>query len=158
MFQILNLLDLSLTQLTLTSLLFQYTSFFALGGSNAISSIELSNAYNGVSGYNVGAVGFLTFCVNWAGPLWWTSATVLLLSRHKARRPREDWIRHVALLTTFTASNALFVMLACTALRAHLFIWTVFSPKYLYTMAWTMGQHLCINLGLGGLLSWIASR
>ena len=143
-------------QLSLTSLLFQYISFFAFGGSNAISSIDLSNAYNGVSGYNVGAVGVLTFCGNWAGPLWWTSATALLLSSHKARKPQEDWIRHVALLTTFAASSTLFVMLACTALRNHLFIWTVFSPKYLYTIAWSLGQHVCINIGFGSLIYWVS--
>ncbi|KAL9080277.1 MAG: hypothetical protein Q9157_000927 [Trypethelium eluteriae] len=35
---------------TLTTLLLTYTTFFASGGSNAISSIDLSNAYNGVAG------------------------------------------------------------------------------------------------------------
>jgi ethanolaminephosphotransferase len=38
------------------------------------------------------------------------------------------------------------VMAACTMLRTHLFIWTVFSPKYLYTLAWTILNHLFINL------------
>jgi len=47
------------------------------------------------------------------------------------------------------------VMVACTALRTHLFIWTVFSPKYLYAMAWTVGWHLGINVGLGNLLWWL---
>src|SRR5579862_4091126 len=60
-FQIIDSLELSLAELTTTSLLFQYLSFFAFGGSNAISSIDLSNAYNGVSGYNVVVVGILTF-------------------------------------------------------------------------------------------------
>jgi ethanolaminephosphotransferase len=40
----------------------------------------------------------------------------------------------------------MFVMAACTALRTHLFIWTVFSPKYLYILAWTILNHLLINL------------
>ncbi|KAL1626533.1 major facilitator superfamily transporter protein [Diplodia seriata] len=62
---------------TLTSLLLAHTSFFALGNSNAISSIDLSNAYNGVSGYNIVGVGVLLFLANWAGPIYWTSASVL---------------------------------------------------------------------------------
>ncbi|KAH0538725.1 hypothetical protein FGG08_004677 [Glutinoglossum americanum] len=78
-FQIIDSLEFSLTELTLTSLLFQYLSFFAFGGSNAISSIDLSNAYNGITNYNIIAVGILTFMSNWAGPIWWTSATSLLL-------------------------------------------------------------------------------
>lgn len=156
-FHILEHLRLPSFELTLTSLLLQYSSFFEFGGSNAISSIDLSNAYNGIDGYNVVAVGILTFCGNWAGPLWWTSATALLLSKHQSRGQWKLWVQHLSLLTAFAASSVLFVMLACTVLRTHLFIWTVFSPKYLYIMAWSLGQHLCINIGLGSLLFWIGT-
>ena len=152
---ILELIELSGVEMTLTSLLFQFASFFAFGGSNAISSIDLSNAYNGVAGYNVVAVGILTFCGNWAGPLWWTSATALLFSKRRIQGRGRWWFEHLSVLTAFISSSVLFVMLACTALRTHLFIWTVFSPKYLYSMAWSMGQHLCINIGLGSLLYWV---
>ena len=150
-------IELSGVELTLTSLLFQHTSFFAFGGSNAISSIDLSNAYNGVAGYNILAVGILTFCGNWAGPLWWTSATALLFSKRHIQDGGAWWFEHLSVLTTFCSSSVLFVMLACTALKTHLFIWTVFSPKYLYSMAWSMGQHLCINIGLGSLLFWVGT-
>ena len=156
-FHVLDWLELPTAELTLTSLLFQYASFFAFGGSNAISSVDLSNAYNGVAGYNVVAVGILTFCGNWAGSLWWTSATALLLSKHRRQGQWKPWVCHSATLTTFVSSSVLFVMLACTALRTHLFIWTVFSPKYLYSMAWSMGQHICINIGLSSLLFWIGT-
>lgn len=57
---------------------------------------------------------------------------------------------HVALLTLFTSASLLAVMVACTVLRTHLFIWTVFSPKYLFAMAWSLAFHLLISLGLGG--------
>ena len=154
-YQTLDYLRLSSIEITLTSLLFQHVSFFAFGGSNAISSIDLSNAYNGIDGYNVLAVGILTFCGNWVGPWWWTSATTLLLNGQPKRHG--EWTQHLTLLSTFVSSSLLFIMLACTALRAHLFIWTVFSPKYLYSMAWTVGQHLCINIGYGSLLFWIGS-
>ena len=169
----LDCLNLLSAELSLTSLLLQYASFFALGGSNAISSIDLSNAYNGVAGYNVGAVGVLTFLGNWAGPVWWSSATVLLLTKRKDQPPpvKDDKVsstiqernslspfgQYIAILTFFASSSVLAVMVACTMLRTHLFIWTVFSPKYLYIMAWSMGQHLCTNVGFGNLLAWIAS-
>lgn len=156
-FQALDCLHLSSTELTLTSLVFQNMSFFAFGGSNAISSIDLSSAYNGIDGYNVVAVGILTFCGNWAGPLWWTSATALLLARQAKDGQRQDLIQHLSLLSMFVSSSLLSVMLACTVLRTHLFIWTVFSPKYLYSMAWSMGHHLCISMGYGTLLFWIGS-
>ena len=154
---LLRALDLVPSEITLTSIILQFSSFFALGGSNAISSIDLSNGYNGIGGYNVAAVGFLTFVSNWAGPLWWTSAmNLLLLQQYRAER-RSILACHLTLLTTFTAASLLFVMLACTMLRTHLFIWTVFSPKYLYSMAWSLGQHLCVNVVFGSALFWIGT-
>ncbi|KAL8726931.1 MAG: hypothetical protein Q9166_006388, partial [cf. Caloplaca sp. 2 TL-2023] len=146
--------DLSAAEISLTSIILQYASFFAFGGSNAISSVDLSNAYNGVSGYNAGAVGFLTFCGNWAGPIWWTTATLILLGRDK--QDLLNGLRHFQLLSTYFYADAiLFVMLACTLLRTHLFVWTVFSPKYLYTLAWSLGQHLCINIAAVELYIWL---
>jgi ethanolaminephosphotransferase len=149
---LLNMLNLNVLEITTTCLLLQYTSFFALGGSNAISSIDLSSAYNGVSGYNVVAVGILTFIGNWTGPIFWASATNLMLLELPKKGQKHILQNHVALLTAFATSSLFFVMAACTLLRAHLFIWTVFSPKYLYSMAWSLGQHLCINIGFGSLL------
>ncbi|KAI0156639.1 alkaline phosphatase-like protein [Hypoxylon sp. FL1284] len=145
-------------QISTTSLLLQFSSFFAMGGSNAISGVDLSNAYNGVSGFNILAVGVLTFLSNWAAPVWWTSASNLLLlqSRQRAKKGYDDVYRqHAALLTAFVTASLGFVMVACTTLRTHLFIWTVFSPKYLYSMAWSLGQHLVINMAFGGLLYWL---
>ncbi|KAK2605313.1 hypothetical protein N8I77_008161 [Diaporthe amygdali] len=151
--------DLSLAELSTTSLLLQYMSFFALGGTNAISSIDLSSAYNGVRNFDVFTVGVLTFVSNWAGPLYWVSATnVLLVRKRKTGVETNVYKRHVTLLTVFAAASVGSVMAACTALRTHLFIWTVFSPKYLYCMAWSLGQHLVVNVGLGGLLYWLGSR
>ncbi|KAL2067876.1 hypothetical protein VTL71DRAFT_15974 [Oculimacula yallundae] len=162
-FYLLNDLDLTLVEISTTSLLLQYTSFFALGGSNAISSIDLSSAYNGVSGYNAFAVGFLTFASNWTGPIFWTSATTIMLLRLRRRTPKPKgkslglFGQHLALQTVFVTSSLVFVMAACTVLRTHLFIWTVFSPKYLYSMAWCLGQHLGVNVGFGGVLYWLGT-
>jgi ethanolamine phosphate transferase 2 subunit G len=151
-------LDLSLIETTTTSLLLQYASFFAFSGSNAISSIDLSSAYNGVRGYNVLAVGLLTFVSNWSGPIFWTSATNILLLRLHAKGAKNVWKQHLSLLTIFATISLVGVMLACTVLRTHLFIWTVFSPKYLYSMAWAFGQHLLVNVALGSFIFWLGSR
>ena len=138
-------------EMTLTQLIFQHSSFFVFGGSNAISSVDLSSAYNGVGDYNAVAVGVLTFFCNWTGPIWWAIGLSTIMAERHGRKGKVV-LRHCSLLTLFTASSLAFVMLACTVLRTHLFIWTVFSPKYLYSMAWSLGQHICINLILGGLI------
>ncbi|KAK5654153.1 hypothetical protein OQA88_7584 [Cercophora sp. LCS_1] len=152
--------NLSLLDLSISSLLLQYMSFFALGGSNAISSVDLSNAYNGIAGFDIGAVGILTFVSNWAAPIYWTSATTLLLVQ-KARKEGlgvNTFLSYAAVQTLFTACSVVAVMAACTILRTHLFIWTVFSPKYLYCIAWSLGQHLLVNIGLSSLLFWLGTR
>ena len=64
----------------------------------------------------------------------------------------DSWLVYIASMTSFVACGLIAVMAACTALRTHLFIWTVFSPKYLYSMAWSIGWHLFINIAFGGLL------
>jgi ethanolamine phosphate transferase 2 subunit G len=159
--------------ITTSSLILQHAFFFASGGSNAISSVDLSSAYNGVRGYNVLVVAVLTFVSNWAGPIWWVSGAGVLFDecRRKttshsqtenqptvgrvAMTRRGLGLQYIALTTLFTSMALLGVMVACTVLRTHLFIWTVFSPKYLYSMAWGLGQHLLVNIA-GGLAfdSW----
>ena len=152
--QILRSSHLSAIETTFSSLILQYTSFFAFGGSNAISSIDLSSSYNIVEKYDVALVVLLTFCGNWAGPIWWTSATNLLLLENHTGGRQGILIQHLSLLSAFNTASVLAIMLACTTLRTHLFIWTVFSPKYLYVMAWSIVQHLCINIACGSLLFW----
>ncbi|KAG9242411.1 GPI ethanolamine phosphate transferas-like protein 2 [Calycina marina] len=164
LFYIIMDLNISLIEISTTSLLLQYASFFALSGSNAISSIDLSSAYNGISGYNVIAVGVLTFVSNWIGPIYWTSAAVTLLLRLKRQEQTEDdaqgrgekaedlYFKYLALQTVFITSSLVSTMVACTQLRTHLFIWTVFSPKYLFSMAWSLGMHLGISVVVGSVL------
>ncbi|OJD12597.1 hypothetical protein AJ78_06840 [Emergomyces pasteurianus Ep9510] len=154
----LSSMKLSGNEITITSLILQYAAFFAMGGSNSIASVDLSNAYNGISDYNVFLVGILTYICNWAGPIWWVFSTNSLLisdGRTSFGRPRRR--THLALLTFFVTTSLLAVMVACTVLRTHLFIWTVFSPKFLYSTAWSLGQHLVVNVLLGEVIMGLIS-
>ncbi|CAJ0540613.1 Ff.00g076380.m01.CDS01 [Fusarium sp. VM40] len=157
LFHSLQATDLSVTGIAITAILLQYTTFFAFGGSNAISSVDLSSAYNGIGGFNFFAVGFLTLVSNWAGPIFWTSAANILLLRKYHEGQRNAFWQYITLQTLFVSAAVTLVMAACTSLRTHLFIWTVFSPKYLYCMAWSLGQHLLINIGFGGMLFWLGT-
>lgn len=141
--------------LAVVSIVLQYGCYFAFGGTNAISSIDLSNAYNGVSGYNVVAVGLLTFVGNWIGPVWWALAAAEIMTSWNSAEAA--FITYAWTWTLFVGCSATATMVACTLLRTHLFIWTVFSPKYLYTMAWSLAQHLLVNLGITRLLIAVGS-
>ncbi|KAE8348171.1 alkaline-phosphatase-like protein [Aspergillus coremiiformis] len=147
---LLALMHLSAADQSITSLIMQYMTFYAFGGSNAISSVDLSNAYNGVGTYSVLVVGILTFISNWAAPIWWVSASRLLRSPQNWQEKQS----HLTILTFHVATMLMSVMAACTMLRTHLFIWTVFSPKYLYTMAWAVINHLVVNVL--GEINWLS--
>lgn len=151
---------------SLLVLLLQHFSFYAIGNANAISSVDLSNSYNGVSAYSVVLVGLLTFASNWAGPIFWASAAPLLLSGRvdkpgeterarkseglQAQQLNNAWLTHSLMMVFWQGTAALSVMMACTTMRTHLFIWTVFSPKYLYQMVWSCVFQTLVNAGWGG--------
>ncbi|PLN79213.1 alkaline phosphatase-like protein [Aspergillus taichungensis] len=141
---ILSSINLTATELAITSLIMQHVTFFAFGGSNSISSVDLSNAYNGIGSYNVILVGILMFIGNWAGPIWWVSASRLLQGSYSSQHC--DKKAHITVLTFYATTTLVSVMVSCTVLRAHLFIWTVFSPKYLYTMAWILINYFAVNI------------
>ncbi|RKP14944.1 alkaline-phosphatase-like protein [Piptocephalis cylindrospora] len=107
-----------------------HSSFFALGGSNSIASVDLSTAYTGLSSFSAPMVALLTFLSNWSGPLWWALAWIPRRPGFVERRLQDRMILRIMV------GLHLALALAVLVLREHLFIWTVFSPKWLYTMAW----------------------
>ncbi len=178
-YSLLPLLSISPLDISTTIILLQHTAFFALGGSNSIASVDLSSAYNGVGKFDVAAVGVLTFLGNWGGSVVCSLGGVVALlavsdsdknndkgddgkgggDRETGNKGSDDrwglWKGHVAVLTVVVAGGVVGVMAACTVLRTHLFVWTVFSPKYLYCVAWSLGQHLMVDVALGGVVYWL---
>ncbi|KKA27122.1 hypothetical protein TD95_000367 [Thielaviopsis punctulata] len=149
--------SLSVSEISLVTLMLQYTSFFAFGGTNAISSIDISSGYNGVTDFNIAAVGLLTFVSNLAGPIFWASASAILLAAQQNAGHKDVFAQHVAMTTLFVAVSAAAVMAACVVMRTHLFIWTVFSPKFLYCAGWA-ATHVLLNVGLTGLFYSLGRR
>ena len=58
------------------------------------------------------------------------------------------WTRHVALLSLWVGVSTASGMVACAVLRSHLFVWTVFSPKFLFGAAW--GVAWWLGVGVAG--------
>ncbi|KAI9718988.1 MAG: major facilitator super transporter protein [Chrysothrix sp. TS-e1954] len=153
--------------ITLTTILLSHASFYALGNTNSISSIDLSNAYNGVSSFNVVAVGFLLLLSTFAGPFYWSLAGLEMLG--DLEKPGQvqgtatlegngalavRYLEYLKLKTLFMTGSAVAVMAACTLLREHLFVWTVFSPKFLFLVAWFVGWHVLWGGVVEGMIVW----
>lgn len=141
-------------------------SFFALGNSNSLGSLDLSNAYTGVSRYNEQLVGVLMFIGNWAGPLWWGVSVLASLAfgeSQQLQRKEFGGLSVSQLVDRLIAGHLwqsctlLSLSVVVTLLRTHLFIWSVFSPRYLYQIAWFVGYYLITATVLGLVwISWLA--
>ncbi|KAI8997774.1 alkaline-phosphatase-like protein, partial [Pilobolus umbonatus] len=126
-----------------------HTSFFLMGHTNSIASIDLSNAYIGVNGYNTILIGFLTFVSNWSGSLFWVVAGWALCFDKEPTSGKHHFREYINLQSTVLSMILSSLSIAVTLLREHLFIWTVFSPKYLYQVAWTCLFHWVFHVFLG---------
>jgi ethanolaminephosphotransferase len=177
--------DASAVDVAISVLVFSNTYFFCFGGSNSISSIDLSNAYNGISDYNIVTVGVLLFSGNWTGPTWWCSTACDLVPRDLPRplqqvksgkrhrsadeaqrhfrigklydeltndRPGVPWLTYLSTMSAFMASGVLIVMVLCTVKREESTVWTIWGPKYLYSVFWVLEWHLVVSLGLSSVL------
>ncbi|KAJ1952821.1 major facilitator super transporter protein [Linderina pennispora] len=129
-------------------------SFYVLGNSNSLASLDLSNAYAGVSRYNENLVGLLLFVANWAGPLWWAAASLCVLSLRKPALAGRSITDALVSAHLWQSCALLLLSIVVTALRTHLFIWSVFSPRYLYQIGWMVGFYT-VCLTLGG-IAWVA--
>ncbi|KAJ2849101.1 major facilitator super transporter protein [Coemansia brasiliensis] len=135
-----------------------HASFFALGNSNSLASVDLSNAYAGVSQYSEAMVGILVFISTWAGPLWWAMAGAAALMLNAGPSRSNLLLRVRALVVGAHLWQALMLLsLSCvaTAMRSHLFVWSVFSPRYLYQIAWFAGFYLACGTIIGFI--WLAA-
>uniref|UniRef100_K9INJ7 Putative glycosylphosphatidylinositol anchor synthesis protein n=1 Tax=Desmodus rotundus TaxID=9430 RepID=K9INJ7_DESRO len=122
--------------------------FYFQGNSNNIATVDISAGFVGLNTYMEVPAVFLTAFATYAGPVLWASHLVNFLSSdtHSGSALRHACFCY-ALLCSLPASA---YILLVTALRYHLFIWSVFSPKLLYE-----GTHLLLTAAV--CLSFVAS-
>lgn len=149
------------------TLLMANLSFFSMGGTNLLATVDLSNAYNGVTSYQIEKVSLLTFVSNFSGPIFWSLSALQLLFEtqlvnfdiHKyaidfshIKGLKFKFLKLRLLLNlVFYSISCWSLLVSCFNLRFHLFIWTVFLPKLLYFGVW----FILVNLLVDGLLSMV---
>ncbi|CCK69681.1 mannose-ethanolamine phosphotransferase LAS21 KNAG_0C05830 [Huiozyma naganishii CBS 8797] len=140
--------DISIT--AIVSLILQNFTFFQFGRTNSIATIDLSNAYHGISeNYNIYAVGWLMVISNFAPALYWAIYPWNITYVTPTGICKARWLRFAKGKLPITLFNGLVgccLLAACVALRYHLFIWSVFSPKLCYYVFW--------NLFMASIIGW----
>ncbi|KAF9603908.1 hypothetical protein IFM89_038818, partial [Coptis chinensis] len=131
------------------------TGHFSLGNSNTLATVDVAGAFIGMSSHSTLFSGILMFIITYASPLLCLLCMTMYISLKDFNyllACEDADLGHLlqiflgipslvplsinsVMLTTFTVILLL--------MRNHLFVWSVFSPKYLYVCATT----LCIYVG-----------
>ncbi|CAK7898204.1 GPI ethanolamine phosphate transferase 2 [[Candida] anglica] len=159
-------IDQLLIIVTTFTLCLQNISFFSMGNTNSLATVDLSNAYNGIASYDVFLVGLLTFISSFAGPIFWSFTAIGWLLEHRTlsfdpnhlelirvRSIRNQVLKVKSFISlTFYSVSALVLCGSCINLRFHLFIWTVFCPKLLFFASWALLVNILVDFLIAGLL------
>lgn len=122
-FVLLELINSTIDHSDVTVALLHY-SYFSLGMSNLITSIDLSNSYIGLTDYEPAWVALMTFIISFSGPI---HALITC-----------NYIVNLSDAMTWRSAVQFSVMLCCFIQRHHISIWTVFTPRLLFEALWTM--------------------
>ncbi|XP_006751068.2 GPI ethanolamine phosphate transferase 2 [Leptonychotes weddellii] len=128
-------------EITIMHYWFGQAFFYFQGNSNNIATVDVSAGFVGLDTYMEVPAMFLTAFATFAGPVLWASHLVSFLSSETSSGSA---LGHAcfcyALICSFPVSAYIILV---TALRYHLFIWSVFSPKLLYE-----GMHILITAAI----------
>ncbi|XP_069092825.1 GPI ethanolamine phosphate transferase 2 isoform X2 [Pleurodeles waltl] len=126
-----KLLKYDAAQVTIMHYWFGQAFFYFQGNSNNIATVDISAGFVGLDGYVEIPAAFLTGFSTYAGPLLWTMHLLCYLNSEAHRNSAA--VGHGCFCYAVIRSIPLTVyIILVTALRYHLFIWSVFSPKLLY--------------------------
>jgi len=107
--------------------------FFASGNSHAIATVDISGAYTGLLEYNQLIVIILCVVITYAGPL--LACAGIMSNMASSPNPQKTsqtvraavYILQVCCIVRVTLATIVFI-----TMRTHLFVWTVFAPKWTY--------------------------
>uniref|UniRef100_UPI003AAC1024 GPI ethanolamine phosphate transferase 2 isoform X1 n=1 Tax=Centroberyx gerrardi TaxID=166262 RepID=UPI003AAC1024 len=129
-------------QTTIMHYWFGQAFFYFQGNSNNIGTVDISVGFIGLESYVEAPAIFLTALSTYAGPLLWACHLVCYLSSERDRSAVAVGHGCYCLALLRSVPAAAYIVLV-TALRYHLFIWSVFSPKLLYE-----SMHMLLTAGV----------
>ncbi|XP_057541503.1 GPI ethanolamine phosphate transferase 2 isoform X2 [Amaranthus tricolor] len=129
---------------------------FGFGNSNTLATIDVAGAFIGISSHSNLLSGILMFCITYASPILVLLSLIMYISLKDESSYGLDYamdfgqllksVLAVPLLVPLGINSVILVAYTIVLLqmRNHLFIWSVFSPKYLYVCATTA----CVYIGV----------
>uniref|UniRef100_A0A1D1XEH9 GPI ethanolamine phosphate transferase 2 n=1 Tax=Anthurium amnicola TaxID=1678845 RepID=A0A1D1XEH9_9ARAE len=132
------------------------TGHFGLGNSNSLATIDVAGAFKGIFGQSTLLAGIMMFIITYASPLLHLFGMVLWISMKAMIHPLVQQASDLScilrkmldlpclLLLVLNSVSLTGFSIILLIMRNHLFIWSVFSPKYMYVCTST----LCVYIGL----------
>ncbi|CAN1216211.1 GPI ethanolamine phosphate transferase 2 [Linum perenne] len=129
---------------------------FALGNSNTLATIDVAGAFIGLSSHSMFLSGILMFIITYASPLLFLLSLVMYNSmkttNYLATAQIDGPGQFLKLMLGFPCLVPLVInsilltsyTVVLLLMRNHLFVWSVFSPKYLYVCA----TSVCVYIGV----------
>ncbi|KAM3756755.1 hypothetical protein ACB098_02G136500 [Castanea mollissima] len=128
---------------------------FALGNSNTLATIDVAGAFIGMSSYSTLLSGILMFIITYASPSFFLISIVMYISVDTSylvipqKADSEHLLKNMLAFPCLVPLGVNSIILTAYTIvlllmRNHLFVWSVFSPKYLYVCATT----LCVYIGV----------
>ncbi|MBA0551880.1 hypothetical protein Golob_022738 [Gossypium lobatum] len=120
---------------------------FALGNTNTLATIDVAGAFIGISSHSTLLSGILMFIITYASPMFILLSLVMYISMknmaHLVIPEKAGPGDHLMMMLGFSCLVPLVInsilLTAYTVvlllMQNHLFVWSVFSPKYLYVCA-----------------------
>lgn len=131
---------------------------FGLGNTNTLATIDVAGAFIGVSSHSTLLSGILMFVITYASPMLSLLSLVMYISVKDVDRRIHAKDMNIGEVLKMNLGfpclvplglNSIFLTaytIVLLLMRNHLFIWSVFSPKYLYVCATT--ACVCIGVSL----------
>lgn len=125
---------------------FSKFSYFIFGNSNSLASIDIAGAYTGLDNYSEWFVGLFAGIILYTGPIIYGFVTLDYILSLNNRAQRIQFVMLLQILWGLIHSWLLLIFTCViTILREHLFIWSVFSPKFIFESMHT-GYFLCNSI------------
>ncbi|KAJ8343991.1 hypothetical protein SKAU_G00313200 [Synaphobranchus kaupii] len=119
-------------QTTIMHYWFGQAFFYFQGNSNNIGTVDILAGFVGFESYVAIPAIFLTAFSTYSGPLLWASHLVCYLSSEQDSRHPASVGHGCYCFALLRSIPTVAYIILVTAMRYHLFIWSVFSPKLLY--------------------------
>ena len=95
-----------------------------------MSTVDFSGAYSGLATYSKTYVGALTILIIEAGPIMALLSTLSAFCIDMTDRKRQKL--YVATASTISFAFLVSASAVLILMRSHLFVWTVFAPRWVY--------------------------